>query len=271
VTRIDVLPDDVLLEVFDFYIKDEWSEAWQLLVHVCRRWRSLVFQSPRRLNLRLYYKTTKDTQLDVWPALPLFFRQAIDSDFIITLKHSNRLGRVSPWARENERLNWEKVFAAMQVPFPELTDLRLFSAPRQTSPDPVIPDSFLGGSAPCLQHFELKGIPFPGLPKLLLSATHLVHLRLLNIPRFGFIPPEAMVALLSVLSNLDTLESDFNFQQSFRDLEIRSLPPPNRSILPALDKFNFKGIPEYLEDLVTYIDAPQLKYFNIKFFLLGAE
>jgi hypothetical protein len=30
---MDVLHDDILLEIFDFYNKDEWKEAWQLLVH----------------------------------------------------------------------------------------------------------------------------------------------------------------------------------------------------------------------------------------------
>src|ERR1700691_3740557 len=84
--RIDVLPDDVLLEIYDFYVgmnskkgpeplvvfKTE-VEGWQSLVHVCRRWRSLVFQSSSRLNLRLYctLKTPARDTLDVWPALPL--------------------------------------------------------------------------------------------------------------------------------------------------------------------------------------------------------
>ena len=42
--RIDVLPDDVLLEIFDFHMNmsllygySRETEAWQLLVHVCRR------------------------------------------------------------------------------------------------------------------------------------------------------------------------------------------------------------------------------------------
>jgi hypothetical protein len=46
-------------------------EEWQSLVHVCRRWRSLVLGSPRRLNLRLYCTPetpAKDT-LDVWASL----------------------------------------------------------------------------------------------------------------------------------------------------------------------------------------------------------
>ena len=46
-----MLPDDVLLELFHFHVDKAWNEdgyeeemeAWQSLVHVCRRWRSVVF------------------------------------------------------------------------------------------------------------------------------------------------------------------------------------------------------------------------------------
>ncbi len=48
--------------------------------------------------------------------------------------------------------------------------------------------------------------------------------------------------------------------------ENRRLTPPTRSMLPVLDYFEYKGISEYLEDLVNYIDAPQLNYFIITSF-----
>src|SRR6266481_6481133 len=80
--KIGILPDDVLLEVFDFYRsmnspsfgrEKVTTDAWQPLVHVCRRWRNVVFGSPRRLNLRLFCtaKTPARDTLDVWPTLPL--------------------------------------------------------------------------------------------------------------------------------------------------------------------------------------------------------
>lgn len=97
----------------------------------------------------------------------------------------------------------EDVSAAMQAPFPELTDLLLWS--NETASEPVLPNSFLGGSAPRLRYLQLRGIPFPGLPKLLLSAAHLVHLYLYDIPYSGYISPEAMVAGLSVLNSLEDL------------------------------------------------------------------
>ncbi len=182
-------------------------EAWQSLVHVCRRWRYVVFGSPRRLNLRLVCtaKTPARDTPDVWPALPLLilgemsFSSGADH-IIVALGQTNRVCRVELEDLEDQQL--DKVLAAMQLPFPQLTELRLISDGETPA---VVPDSFLGGSAPHLRFFELDGIPFPGLPKPLLSITHLVELILSNIPHSGYISPEAMSALLSVLSSLEEL------------------------------------------------------------------
>jgi hypothetical protein len=194
VIRIDVLPDDVLLDIFDFYM-DQYPmpseklnvEEWQSLVHVCRRWRSLVLGSPRRLNLRLYCtpETPAKDILDVWPALPLL----IKGDNALTLGTDNIIAALGQSNRVCELIlrhltGWEleDVLAPMQVPFPELTVMQLGSHDKTL---PFIPDSFLDGSAPRLEYFGLSGIPFPGLPKLLLSANHLVQLMLTNIPHSG--------------------------------------------------------------------------------------
>ena len=42
-------------------------------------------------------------------------------------------------------------------------------------------------------------------------------------------------------------------------------PPVKRTVLPALTEFEFKGSREYLEDLVSRIDAPQLGRFEISY------
>jgi hypothetical protein len=272
VIRIDVLPDDVLLEIFCFYVDmSPWYEkrgveTWQTLIHVCRRWRTVVLGSPRRLNLQLYCtpKTPANDILDVWPALPLIVDGYMNSsgtdNIIAALGQSNRVCQVS---LELAGLQLEQVLAAMQVPFPELTELWLDS---KGGTLPVIPDSFLDGSAPRLRRFSLSGIPFPGLPKLLLSAPHLVDLHLFDIPHSGYISPEAIVALISELSSLDTLLLTFQSPQSRPDHETRLLPPSKRSVIPVLRVFHFKGVTEYLEDLVTRIDTPQLEYVDIRFF-----
>ena len=104
-------------------------EAWQSLVHVCRRWRSVVFGSPRRLNLRLVCtaKTPARDTLDVWPALPLVIRcngdyptESVDN-IIAVLERSDRVCQINLMDVPSSHL--EKVSAAMQEPFPELTHL----------------------------------------------------------------------------------------------------------------------------------------------------
>jgi hypothetical protein len=202
--------------------------------------------------------------LDVWPALPLHVQdweleKGLDN-IIAVLEHSDRVRVIDlPYAIPSSHL--EKLSAAMLVPFSELTDLQLSSYG-----EVVLPDSFLGGSAPHLRSLWLDGIPFPGLPKLLLSATYLVDLYLYDIPRSGYISPEAMLTALSTLTRLETLVLRFRSPLSRPDRPSRRPPPPIRSVLSVLTYFGFKGDIEYLDDLVAHIDAPRLDELYITFF-----
>lgn len=79
----------------------------------------------------------------------------------------------------------------MQDSFPVLTNLwlDLYSDDEIGETAVVIPDSFLGGSAPCLRDLTgltFCGISFPGLPKLLLSATYLLSLQHWRIPHSAY-------------------------------------------------------------------------------------
>ena len=269
---IDILPDVALLEIFDFYGDEEHTEAWRTLVHVCQKWRNVVFGSPRRLNLRLLCRAgtpVKET-LDVWPRLPIIVRTRRSDDgewgaenIVAVLEHHDRIRRLDLDYLHCCEL--EKVLAAMQQPFPALTDVSLRSKDGERTP--AIPASFMGGSAGPLRQLSLEGIPFLGLPKLLLSATHLVSLMLYNIPHSGYISPEVMVTCLSVLTGLEILIIQFESPRSCPERlpEWKSRRPP-RTLLPNLGEFLFKGVVEYLEDLVARIDAPLLFNVDISFF-----
>jgi hypothetical protein len=268
VMQIDILPDDLLLEIFDFRARRD-QRAWQSLVHVCRRWRSLVFASPRRLNLRLCCtpKTPAKDTLNVWPAFPLII-QGIVSDISginnthAALEQSNRVSKID---LDVPMSGSEKVLAAMQVPFPRLTDLGLCSYGDTV---PVLPnsDSFSDGFAPCLRNLRLGGIPYPGLPKLLLSATPLVSLQLWKIPHSGYVSPEAIATCLTALTSLETVWLGFESPLSHPDWNDRRPPPPTRSVLPSLTLLRFNGVSEYLEDLVARIDTPRLDFLDVTFF-----
>ena len=274
VAPIDLLPDDVLLSIFDSCVvvsgppTKKWIEAWQSLVHVCRRWRSVVFGSPCRLNLRLVFTAKKLVRdMDVWPPLPLIIQDRANrliegvDNIIGALERRDRVDRIELFAVNSSPLGF--FLAAMQEPFPELTHLLLESYDETVS---VLPDSFLGQSAPRLVYLTLLGIPFPGLPKLLLSPTHLVNLRLFNIPHSGYISPNAIVTTLSTLTGLQSLILEFQSPRSRPDPASRHPPPLTRSVLPVLIDVSFKGVCEYLDDLVARVDAPQLNRLFITFF-----
>jgi hypothetical protein len=278
-----MLPDGVLLKIFDFYVikgfrlgEKQSIEEWMTLVHVCRRWRSIVFQSPRRLNLRLLCtrKTPVRDTLNIWPPLHLIIRDEDDifdderskvDNIIAALEHNDRVCQIELGFFSSSQFEYVTDSAAMRKPFPELTDLHLSLV---SAPEPILPYSFLGGTAPRLRSLKLSNSPFPGLPKLILSATHLVVLDLLNIPYSGYIPPEAMATSLSALTNLESLYLQFRYPRPRPAIESRRPPPPplTRSILFSLTKFRFKGASEYLEEILARIDAPRLNELHITFF-----
>ena len=269
---IDTLPDIALLETFDYYMYEEQIEAWYALVHVCRKWRKVVFGSPRRLNLRLYCRagTPVRETLDVWPPLPIvvmvYGDEAWDEgDIVAVLERNDRICGIDLCPGHVPNSHLEKLFAAMRQPFPALTRLQLHCEARNETA-PVFPNSFLGGSAPQLRSLILGGIPCPGLPKLLRSAIQLVTLELSGIPYSGYFPPESMVFGLSVLTRLERLVIEFDSPQCRPDRKSRRPPPPTRTTLQVLTAFQFKGVGEYLEDLVALIDAPSLNDLEITFF-----
>ena len=266
---IEALPDVALLRIFDFYMDEIWIFEWYTLVHVCRKWRNVVFGSPRRLHLRLHCSASTPVSgetLGVWPLLPIVVwgdgHEIWGVDNIIAaLEHTDRICQLD--LIDIPRSQLEDVLATMQQPFPALTHLQLWSKGETVS---VVPASFLGGTAPCLQSLNLDGIPFPGLPRLLVSATHLVDLYLRNIPHSGYISPEEMATCLSALSKLETFEIGFGSPRCRPDRKSRTPPTPTPILLPALTELRFKGVSDYLEDILARIDAPLLSKLGITLF-----
>ena len=245
-------------------------DAWNTLACVCRRWRSIALGSPRRLNLRIFCsgRIPVRKKLDFWPPFPIvltidYYRRLGGDDILATLEHHDRLCEIAIWNISSWLL--EKALPLMQKPFPMLTDLNI----RYTDDDrtaSVIPDSFLSGSAPRLRKLNLEYIPFPGLPKLLQSATDLVHLELYEIPESGYISADAIATCLSTLTKLELLKLCFESPRPLLEWERRRTPSPTRALLLSLTYFMFKGASEYLEDIVDRVDAPLLDRLRISFF-----
>jgi len=276
------LPDDILLKIFktsidgiESYFKFRFSpsEEWHALVHVCRRWRNLVFTSPRHLNLVLLCwspnRSAKE-MLDIWPELPISVhhfhpsRQAAD-DVVAVLKLNHRVSGIRLAHPTNTA--WETFAPLMQHSFPALTHLWVESySPKQIS------RSFLGGSAPSLRDLVMIAVPFPALPELLLSATNLVRLWLDQISPSGYISPQAMVTSLSTLTRLESLSVTFlvprDRPESVPDRAVRIPPPHPRILLPSLTYLRLQGSSDYVEDFLAQIDTPLLESVQITLFSL---
>ena len=266
---IDMVPDVTLLRIFELCLYKENPNAWHTLIHVCRKWRHIVLGSPRRLNLQLVYKARKPVRemLDLWPPLPVIMRtfvydnQTLDVDNVIAaLGHNDRICNLG--LANIPSGQFERVLAAMQQPFPELTHLEL--QPKDDTA-PVDPSSFLGGSAPRLRTLVLSRVHFLGLPILLLSATNLVRLDIVSIPHAALFSPMAITAGLSVLTRLESLKIAFNPPRSNPEWATRRVHLPTRILLPALTKLQFFGVCQYLEDLLARIVAPLLDRLDVHF------
>ena len=243
-------------------------DGWQTLVHVCYRWRSIVFASPHRLDLKLYCTPRRSANLEIWPELPIVIdahgmRSKKDvANVIGALRHHDRVCQIY-YEDGGFGDSTLKEFAEIDEPFPALTSLAL-----QTSgPNvPVLPDSFLGGSAPRLRSLRLFGIPYPSIGRLLSSTTNLVHLSLWYIPHSGYIAPETIVPCLSTLPTLESLSLGFQYPRSQDSRASRHPPPLTRIVLPNLTSFDFHGDIEYLEDILSQIETPMLDISRFHFF-----
>ncbi|KAH9013754.1 hypothetical protein EDB85DRAFT_2157948 [Lactarius pseudohatsudake] len=186
---INVLPDNVLLDIFDTCRKDHDPS---------RSHHPILFGSPRRLDLHILCTngTRVRENLNIWPPFPIAIQYPSyktltpdDEDSLFAaLEHLGRirhidLGLTGPQLRE--------VATMMQVSFPILTHLALGWKDERPPP---LPSGFLGGSIPRLQHMHLNGVLFPALPVLLSSISDLTFLSLDDIPHEGYIAPEEMAA-----------------------------------------------------------------------------
>ena len=191
--------------------------------------------------------------MGIWPTIPitiLSWYLEPEDEAIAALEHPDRVSRISLFVKESQL---GEIAALMQEPFPVLTHLSIAS---QYKTVPALPDGFLGGSAPSLQQLDLSGFQYLALPVLLLSASNLVNLRLRNIPRTGYISPEAMVSYVAATPKLETLHIEFGARASIPDLIIS--PHITRTVLPALCDLSFFAGRKYIEDFVSRIDTPQL-------------
>jgi hypothetical protein len=99
-----------------------------------------------------------------------------------------------------------------------------------------------------------------------LSAENLISLQLEDLLSNEDISPEALITCLSVMTCLETLRLHFLRRISGPTSGRNDPTPQQRAVLSTLEDFTFHGDSEYLECLLSGVDAPALKDIDITFF-----
>ncbi|KAH9068197.1 hypothetical protein EDB83DRAFT_637259 [Lactarius deliciosus] len=267
---IENLSDKVLLNIFRYYL-DASPRFWLRLVHICRKWRHIVFASQRALCLRLFatYGIPVQKTLDRWPALPIVVQYggslALDppvpkdeDNIMAALKQSDRVTSIGLTVTSSllEKLS------TIERPFSQLKELVLLSRDtvRQT-----LPRAFRWG--PHLRCLHSTGIVFPALLHLLYSSKNLVDLRLHEVINPLHVSPEVLTDTLSGMPQLRSLSLHLLTTANYISLDLPPPPPPEeRIVLPVLTRLSFRGIAEYLDGLVARIGAPRLGDIEVTLF-----
>ena len=248
---------------------DDSPQFWPRLLHICRKWRHIVFASQRALHLRLLFThgTPVLKTLDCWPTLPIVVQYGEllapcppsieDEDNIIAaLKQSGRVISINLTVTNSllEKLS------AIERPFSELEDLVLLSRDNVLL---TLPSAFRWGLR--LRTLHLTRPTIPALPELLSHSTGLVDLQLYKIPNLGSFPPGAFADALDGMNHLRSLS--LHFLSTFFSRNVVGLHPQSseRVVLPALTCLKYEGTSRYLNDLVARIDAPRLGDIDIGF------
>ena len=274
-----MLPEDILLEIFDFYRLDAiqlsrvrpWK--WHRLAHVCRKWRYVISISPRRLDLRILckYGAPIESILGSWPTFPLVIKfdatrklKPMPRNILVALRCSHRICGINLSVTSSMT---GSIVELIQKPCPALEKIRLIVKDAVGPSTIPVHNAFLGGSAPRLREIELQGIafPFPEIQRVLFSAHNLVELHLSDIPNTVYFSPVDLVSTLSTLDQLNGLVIGFRSPTSrpAPSMTHRSL---RHTALPSLKFFDFHGASEYLEEFVAQIHLPALRKITIKLF-----
>ncbi len=271
---INNLPDEVLLEAFDYYRQSfgdqlnsegAWNNknGWFKLAHVCQNWRCVVLASSSRLQLRLFFSDNTPTRVAM---LEYLSHLPIIVDYSRTIKTPSDQKRLISALRYPERVCGiairgslqyiDKISGALDSPFPVLENLELHDIRGYL--DPILPTSF-STSVQSLRHLLWSGSLSTILP--LLSVTRaLVDLNL-------------CVDTVVCKTRRTTLFMHLQRLPHLRNLQVYTVvyltglsvkkPPITTTSLTKLSCFRFRGSCAQAEWFVAGLVAPSLQEFHI--------
>ena len=260
---IQSVSDEVLLNIFRYFLHVS-PRDWPRLVHTCRKWRQIVFASQQALRLRLFctHGTPVQKTFNFWHAVPIVVQYGgspeldppapeDEENIMAALRQSSRVISIKLTVTTPLLAR----LSTIESPFSELEDLALLS---QDSVRCLIqPRGFRSGQwGTRLRSLHLTRIAFLELPQLLYSSRNIVDLQLHEVLYPSDFSTEALMNAFAGMTQLRSLSLHYLPPTSNRHLPI--LPHGKLVALPSLTRFDFRGIRNFLKDVVARIHAPRL-------------
>ena len=260
---------------------EEWSRRerwWYNLVHVCQRWRTLIFASASYLRIR--HVCTHGTQvcpmLAHSPILPLVVdyadetRGCTEEDgeglwFALLPERRDRVRRIRLLVHGSHL--WNFVATLFDGTFPALECLFVTLWERNyESPSFKLPQRF---RAPRLRHLVLTHFGFPLATPILDTSVHLVTLSL-NLVKYC-LPNDLLERLLflpqlEILNIASTSPISDDFSVASGQGPHWSTPLNTHVTLSNLHSFGFEGNGLYLKALLLGMTTPLLGGLQTAFF-----
>jgi hypothetical protein len=258
-STINRLPDDVLLEIFDFYRQGInpyylWKKklVWLILTHVCREWRAVIFASSFRLDLDM---TVGPETLDIKikmilsGSLPILINyknlDGITESALwrlrAALKHHNRVRQIALDGSRGKASAWFDEF------FKETSNSHF----------PVLESLLLR------PHQQYDGVSLASVSGILMSATALTDLSLRVDTAFGPSPETSLLACLQGTTCLRSL--DLSISHIFFEYPLQPSTPEYIISLSKLTRFRYDGHCVFLSALVAGLSAPSAQDVDISF------
>ena len=274
-TPIHNLDADSLLQIFTCYRLDDEENwylrlGWLMLIHVCPRWRNLIYGSWSHLDMCLLLTNdppSMDT-LSHLPPLPLIIHyldrtrtitRKDEGNMYLGLQQHDRVRQVVLQAPSSKLRMW---LEPMNKLFPILGELSLLSTATDSEKmSQALPELL---QAPKLHRLSLHGISLPKGLSLISSTTALSTLSLTHIRESSYVPPGHLLARLQGLPHLEELSIGFAIPIPLPSSEGELLSVPITPVtLPTLRRLKFRGEHDYLNNLIAQINTPLLERLTI--------
>ncbi|KAI0261343.1 hypothetical protein BC834DRAFT_1034887 [Gloeopeniophorella convolvens] len=277
---IDVLPNEVLLEIFDSwrhlildgeyraFISDVLTqEDWWVLSTVCRRWRQILLGSISRLRLCLHCDGFSLKRILNFPSsLPLLMAE-IQANMDYDLHFAPPVFEHMDRALKIVLKGGDYILAKLCPELARSAPLLEYLAVETSTPGDVdahLPAAFLNGNAPRLRCLRLDGIAIIDSPSFRAATARLVSL---SVKLFQDFTVEHLLSVLSHLPMLRELEvGEAGFAQEELDWASDSLPAPLaiRATLPRLSKLHLKTMYRWIALIIPSIEASSVTDLSIR-------